>query len=160
MLLQQVSALLLKEYREQFLGAPLAATWIYLRQWARDTMPQNPLVTHETSVAHLRDPTFLRHALRYVLLMYFPVPPRKKRDGKKIKPSSHRTGTGRPACSTQWRHGCASTVPAWVSFMHGTSASTTCLHWHMPTLSVSCWRHSNAPSRIAPILIAVHRSRR
>lgn len=65
-LLQQVSALLLKEYREQFLGAPLAATWVYLRQWARDTMPQNPLVTHETSAAHLRDPTFLRHALRYV----------------------------------------------------------------------------------------------
>lgn len=63
-LLQQVSALLLKEYREQFLGAPLAATWVYLRQWARDSMPQNPLITHETSAAHLRDPAFLRHALR------------------------------------------------------------------------------------------------
>ncbi|PRW59741.1 acyl-coenzyme A oxidase peroxisomal isoform B [Chlorella sorokiniana] len=64
-LLQQVAALLLKEYQDQFRGSPIAATWSYLKIWARDSLPANPLVTHETDVAHLRDPTFLVRALRY-----------------------------------------------------------------------------------------------
>jgi hypothetical protein len=44
----QVAALLLKEYRDSFRGSPLAATWGYLKIWAQDSLPANPLVTHET----------------------------------------------------------------------------------------------------------------
>ncbi|KAL4429343.1 hypothetical protein ABPG77_005117 [Micractinium sp. CCAP 211/92] len=62
---QQVAALLLKEYRDSFRGSPLAATWSYLKIWAQDSLPANPLVTHETDVQHLRDPAFLVRALRY-----------------------------------------------------------------------------------------------
>jgi hypothetical protein len=43
-----VAALLLKEYRDSFRGSPLAATWSYLKIWAQDSLPANPLVTHET----------------------------------------------------------------------------------------------------------------
>ncbi|KAL4859226.1 Acyl-coenzyme A oxidase [Chlorella vulgaris] len=64
-LLQQVAALLLKEYRDSFRGSTLAATWSYLKIWAQDSLPANPLVTHETDVTHLRDPAFLLRALRY-----------------------------------------------------------------------------------------------
>ena len=64
-LLQQVSGLLLKEYRSQFRGSPLAATWSYLKQVATDALPPNPLVTHETDPSHLRDPAFLTSALRH-----------------------------------------------------------------------------------------------
>ncbi|GAB4821751.1 hypothetical protein N2152v2_008797 [Parachlorella kessleri] len=64
-LLQQVAGLLLKEYRDSFRGSPVAATFAYLKVWALDNLPPNPLVTHETDRAHLRDPTFLRRSLRY-----------------------------------------------------------------------------------------------
>ncbi|PSC71176.1 acyl-coenzyme A oxidase peroxisomal [Micractinium conductrix] len=64
-LLQQVAALLLKEYRDSFRGSPLMATWSYLKIWAQDSLPANPLVTHETDPSHLRDPSFLVRALRY-----------------------------------------------------------------------------------------------
>lgn len=64
-LLQQVAGLLLKEYRRQFRGSPLAATWSYLKQVAADSMPANPLVTHDTDPAHLKDPGFLRKAMRH-----------------------------------------------------------------------------------------------
>ncbi|KAH7619063.1 hypothetical protein Ndes2526B_g06014 [Nannochloris sp. 'desiccata'] len=64
-LLQQVAGLLLKEYRNQFRGSPIVATWSYLKQMAADALPPNPLVTHETDPHHLRDPAFLTSALRY-----------------------------------------------------------------------------------------------
>jgi len=64
-LLQQVAGLLLKEYRDSFKGSPLAATWSYLKQVAVDSLPPNPLVTHDTDPAHLRDPAFLMRALRH-----------------------------------------------------------------------------------------------
>ena len=43
-----MAGLLLKEYRDSFRGSPLAATWSYLKIWAADSLPANPLVTHET----------------------------------------------------------------------------------------------------------------
>lgn len=64
-LLQQVSGLLLKEYRDQFRGSPIASTWIYLKQVAAGSLPPNPLVTHDTDPLHLRDPAFLTKALRH-----------------------------------------------------------------------------------------------
>eukprot|EP00195_Chlamydomonas_chlamydogama_P012817 CAMPEP_0202892802 /NCGR_PEP_ID=MMETSP1392-20130828/2490_1 /ASSEMBLY_ACC=CAM_ASM_000868 /TAXON_ID=225041 /ORGANISM="Chlamydomonas chlamydogama, Strain SAG 11-48b" /LENGTH=662 /DNA_ID=CAMNT_0049576893 /DNA_START=125 /DNA_END=2113 /DNA_ORIENTATION=+ len=64
-LLQQVSALLLKEYRAQFQGAPLTSTYRFLGQLLMGSLPNNPLVTHETDVRHLRDPAFLTKALEY-----------------------------------------------------------------------------------------------
>ena len=54
-LLAQVAGLLLKKYAEKFKGAPLQATYAYLRSWATDNLPANPLVSHETKVSHLRD---------------------------------------------------------------------------------------------------------
>ena len=60
----QVSGLLLKKYKERFAVAPVTATYRYLRQWAADSLPPNPLVSHETSNRHLRDPAFLIRALR------------------------------------------------------------------------------------------------
>ena len=44
--------------------APVTATYRYLRQWAADSLPPNPLVSHDTSARHLRDPAFLTRALR------------------------------------------------------------------------------------------------
>eukprot|EP00199_Chlamydomonas_sp_CCMP681_P001411 CAMPEP_0119115636 /NCGR_PEP_ID=MMETSP1180-20130426/51673_1 /TAXON_ID=3052 ORGANISM="Chlamydomonas cf sp, Strain CCMP681" /NCGR_SAMPLE_ID=MMETSP1180 /ASSEMBLY_ACC=CAM_ASM_000741 /LENGTH=643 /DNA_ID=CAMNT_0007104711 /DNA_START=72 /DNA_END=2003 /DNA_ORIENTATION=- len=64
-LLQQVSALLLKEYRNQFKGAPVTSTFAYLAQLAASNLPTNPLVTHDTDVRHLRDPAFLSKALEH-----------------------------------------------------------------------------------------------
>jgi acyl-CoA oxidase len=64
-LLQQVAGLLLKEYRDSFKGSPLSSTWSYLKQLASDAMPPNPLVTHDTDPAHLRDPAFLQRAMRH-----------------------------------------------------------------------------------------------
>ncbi len=63
----QVAGLLLKKYKERFAVAPVTATYRYLRQWAAESLPPNPLVSHETSVRHLRDPAFLVRALRCVL---------------------------------------------------------------------------------------------
>ena len=60
----QVAAMLLKRYKEKFSGNPLGATWGYLRQMARDSLPPNPLVSHDTQPSHLRDPAFLVKTLR------------------------------------------------------------------------------------------------
>ncbi len=57
--------MLLKEYRQQFSGAPLTATYHYLRAALMGALPNNPLVTHDTDVRHLRDPAFLAKALEY-----------------------------------------------------------------------------------------------
>ncbi len=64
----QVAAMLLKRYKEKFSGNPLGATWGYLRQMARDSLPPNPLVSHDTQPSHLRDPAFLVKTLRYELV--------------------------------------------------------------------------------------------
>lgn len=64
----QVSGLLLKKYKERFAVAPVTATYRYLRQWAADSLPPNPLVSHDTSPRHLRDPAFLIRALRQASL--------------------------------------------------------------------------------------------
>lgn len=60
----QVAATLLKRYKDKFSGNPLGATWGYLRQIARDALPPNPLVSHDTQPAHLRDSAFLIKTLR------------------------------------------------------------------------------------------------
>lgn len=64
----QVAAMLLKRYKDKFSGNPLGATWGYLRQMARDSLPPNPLVSHDTQPSHLRDPAFLVKTLRYELM--------------------------------------------------------------------------------------------
>jgi acyl-CoA oxidase len=64
-LLQQVAAMLLKRYKDSFAGGGVAATWTYLRQWALGALPPNPLTSHDTGPRHLRDPAFLKRALRY-----------------------------------------------------------------------------------------------
>jgi acyl-CoA oxidase len=65
-LLQQVAATLLKGYREQFKGSPVASSAQYLAQYLGGyVLPHNPLVTHEVSERHLRSPSFLRAALRH-----------------------------------------------------------------------------------------------
>lgn len=51
----QVAGLLLKEYRDSFKGSPVAATWSYLKTWALDNLPPNPLITHETGVRGRKD---------------------------------------------------------------------------------------------------------
>jgi hypothetical protein len=63
-LLQQVAAMLLKRYKDSFAGGGVAATWTYLRQWALGALPPNPLTSHDTGPRHLRDPAFLKRALR------------------------------------------------------------------------------------------------
>lgn len=63
-MLLQVAAMLLKRYKDKFSGNPLGATWGYLRQMARDSLPPNPLVSHDTQPSHLRDPAFLVKTLR------------------------------------------------------------------------------------------------
>ena len=65
---QQLDAhagLLLKEYQSRFTGSPVTATYAYLKQLLSSSLPQNPLVTHETDWARLRDPAFLDRTLRY-----------------------------------------------------------------------------------------------
>lgn len=64
-LLQQTAGLLLKEYKAKFSGSPVTVTYTYLRHLVRDSLPANPLTTHETDPAKLRDPAFLDRALRY-----------------------------------------------------------------------------------------------
>ena len=60
-----MAGLLLKKYQERFSGAPLQATYAYLRQMALDALPPNPLASHETSARHLRDTAFLTRALKW-----------------------------------------------------------------------------------------------
>ncbi len=69
-LLQQVAALLLKKYKEKFDGGAVHASWVYLRQWAVGAMPANPLTSYDTSSRHLRDPTFLKRALRCAFICH------------------------------------------------------------------------------------------
>lgn len=69
-LLQQVAGLLLKRYKDRFTKAPVRATYSYMRDWAADKLPANPLTSHETDARHLRDPAFLRAALRHALLCF------------------------------------------------------------------------------------------
>jgi acyl-CoA oxidase len=61
----QVAGALLKRYRERFSGHPLAAGTAFLRAWAGGALPANPLLAHDTSPRHLRDPEFLKSALRH-----------------------------------------------------------------------------------------------
>ena len=61
----QVAGALLKRYKERFAGHPLAAGTAFLRAWAGGALPANPLLAHDTSPRHLRDPEFLKSALRH-----------------------------------------------------------------------------------------------
>ncbi|GIL60959.1 hypothetical protein Vafri_15757 [Volvox africanus] len=84
-LLQQVSAMLLKEYRQQFSGAPLTATYHYLRASLLGALPNNPLVTHDTEPRHLRDPAFLSKALEYrTARMLFTLSLRLRKHGPRL----------------------------------------------------------------------------
>lgn len=57
--------MLLKRYQDEFAGGAVSATWAYLKQWAIGALPPNPLVSHDTAPRHLRDPAFLKRALRH-----------------------------------------------------------------------------------------------
>lgn len=65
-LLQQVAADLLKQYREKFQGGTLAVTWNYLRESMNTYLSQpNPVTTRWEGEEHLRDPKFQLDAFRY-----------------------------------------------------------------------------------------------
>ncbi|KAG6547563.1 hypothetical protein Mapa_011012 [Marchantia paleacea] len=65
-LLQQVAADLLKQYKAKFKGAPLAVTWNYLRESMGTYLSQtNPVVTHRDEKMHLRDPRFQLDAFQF-----------------------------------------------------------------------------------------------
>lgn len=65
-LLQQVAADLLKQYREKFQGGTLAVTWNYLRESMNTYLSQpNPVTARWEGQDHLRDPRFQLDAFRY-----------------------------------------------------------------------------------------------
>lgn len=65
-LLQQVAADLLKQYKEKFQGGTLAVTWNYLRDSMNTYLSQpNPVTARWESEDHLRDPSFQLDAFRY-----------------------------------------------------------------------------------------------
>jgi acyl-CoA oxidase len=65
-LLQQVAADLLKQYKAKFEGGALSVTWDYLRNSMGTYLSQtNPVVTHRDGHAHLRDPHFQLDAFQY-----------------------------------------------------------------------------------------------
>ncbi|KAG6717384.1 hypothetical protein I3842_04G096100 [Carya illinoinensis] len=65
-LLQQVAADLLKQYKEKFQGGTLAVTWNYLRESMNTYLSQpNPVTARWDSEDHLRDPKFQLDAFRY-----------------------------------------------------------------------------------------------
>ncbi|XP_059433640.1 acyl-coenzyme A oxidase, peroxisomal [Corylus avellana] len=65
-LLQQVAADLLKQYKEKFRGGTLAVTWNYLRESMNTYLSQpNPVTARWESEDHLRDPKFQLDAFRY-----------------------------------------------------------------------------------------------
>uniref|UniRef100_A0A2N9HKV1 Acyl-coenzyme A oxidase n=1 Tax=Fagus sylvatica TaxID=28930 RepID=A0A2N9HKV1_FAGSY len=65
-LLQQVAADLLKQYKEKFQGGRLAVTWNYLRESMNTYLSQpNPVTARWESEDHLRDPKFQLDAFRY-----------------------------------------------------------------------------------------------
>lgn len=65
-LLQQVAAYLLKQYKEKFQGGTLAVTWNYLRESMNTYLSQpNPVTARWESADHLRDPKFQLDAFQY-----------------------------------------------------------------------------------------------
>ncbi|KAA0036009.1 hypothetical protein IC582_017111 [Cucumis melo] len=65
-LLQQVAAYLLKQYKEKFQGGTLAVTWNYLRESMNTYLSQpNPVTARWESTDHLRDPKFQLDAFQY-----------------------------------------------------------------------------------------------
>lgn len=65
-LLQQVAADLLKQYKEKFQGGTLTVTWSYLRESMNSYLSQpNPVTTRWEGEDHLRNPTFQLNAFRY-----------------------------------------------------------------------------------------------
>ncbi|KAJ6682596.1 ELECTRON TRANSPORT OXIDOREDUCTASE [Salix koriyanagi] len=65
-LLQQVAADLLKQYKQKFQGGTLAVTWNYLRESMNTYLSQpNPVTARWEGVEHLRDPKFQLDAFRY-----------------------------------------------------------------------------------------------
>ncbi|KAJ4841530.1 Acyl-coenzyme A oxidase 2, peroxisomal [Turnera subulata] len=65
-LLQQVAADLLKQYKEKFEGGTLAVTWNYLRESMNAYLSQpNPVTARWEGEDHLRDPKFQLDAFRY-----------------------------------------------------------------------------------------------
>lgn len=65
-LLQQVAADLLKQFKAKFKGGTLTVTWNYLRDSMGTYLSQkNPVVTHRDGEGHLRDPSFQLDAFRY-----------------------------------------------------------------------------------------------
>ncbi|KAH7520620.1 hypothetical protein FEM48_Zijuj08G0164300 [Ziziphus jujuba var. spinosa] len=65
-LLQQVAADLLKQYKEKFQGGRFTVTWNYLRESMNAYLSQpNPVTARWESEDHLRDPKFQLDAFRY-----------------------------------------------------------------------------------------------
>ncbi|XP_061344399.1 acyl-coenzyme A oxidase 2, peroxisomal [Gastrolobium bilobum] len=65
-LLQQVAADLLKQYKGKFKGGTLAVTWNYLRESMNTYLSQpNPVTARWEGEDHLRDPKFQLDAFRY-----------------------------------------------------------------------------------------------
>uniref|UniRef100_A0A6M2EA05 Acyl-coenzyme A oxidase n=1 Tax=Populus davidiana TaxID=266767 RepID=A0A6M2EA05_9ROSI len=65
-LLQQVAADLLKQYKQKFQGGTLAVTWNYLRESMNTYLSQpNPVTARWEGTEHLRDPKFQLDAFRY-----------------------------------------------------------------------------------------------
>jgi acyl-CoA oxidase len=65
-LLQQVAADLLKQYKEKFQGGTFTVTWNYLRESMNTYLSQpNPVTSRWEGVDHLRDPKFQLDAFRY-----------------------------------------------------------------------------------------------
>ncbi|KAL9377895.1 hypothetical protein Peur_029230 [Populus x canadensis] len=65
-LLQQVAADLLKQYKEKFQGGTLAVTWNYLRESMNTYLSQpNPVTSRWEGAEHLQDPKFQLDAFRY-----------------------------------------------------------------------------------------------
>ncbi|KAE8718540.1 Acyl-coenzyme A oxidase 2, peroxisomal [Hibiscus syriacus] len=65
-LLQQVAADLLKQYKDKFQGGKLSVTWNYLRESMNTYLSQpNPIIARWENTDHLRDPKFQLDAFRY-----------------------------------------------------------------------------------------------
>lgn len=65
-LLQQVAADLLKQYKEKFQGGKLTVTWNYLRESMNSYLSQpNPVTARWEGEEHLRNPKFQLDAFRY-----------------------------------------------------------------------------------------------
>ncbi|PPE01519.1 hypothetical protein GOBAR_DD01448 [Gossypium barbadense] len=65
-LMQQVAADLLRQYKDKFQGGTLSVTWNYLRESMNTYLSQpNPIIARWESADHLRDPKFQLDAFRY-----------------------------------------------------------------------------------------------